>query len=90
MYAAESEQGRMSLNVFLLAVNVSGLPAISVPVHMAQDGLPVGVQLIGRYGDEATLLQIANRLKGALAWDKRVPPTWRLPVSAPDPQSAHS
>ena len=53
---------------FTSLVNVCGLPAISLPVHRTADGLPMGVQLIGRPGAEASLLSVAAQLQadGAL------------------------
>lgn len=62
------------LGAYLYPFNVSGLPAISVPTHQSQDGLPIGVQLVGRYGDEAVLLQLANSLETEVRWETRQPP----------------
>ena len=45
--------------------NQTGQPAISVPVHMTADGLPIGVQLAARMGDEATLVRVAAQLEAA-------------------------
>lgn len=60
---------------FTSFVNVAGLPAISLPVHEA-DGLPVGVQLIGRPGREDVLLAIGAQLERRLKWQRRHPPQW--------------
>lgn len=55
--------------------NASGQPALSLPVHVDDaTGLPVGVQLAGRYGDEATLLQVASQLEPVAGWDELRPP----------------
>lgn len=55
--------------------NASGQPALSLPVHVDDaTGLPVGVQLAGRYGDEATLLQVAHQLEPVVGWDQLRPP----------------
>ena len=54
--------------------NVTGLPAISLPLYHGDDGLPTAVQFIGRAADEATLLQIAAQLEQALPWAARTPP----------------
>ncbi|WP_207453178.1 amidase [Herbiconiux sp. SYSU D00978] len=57
-------------------VNVTGLPAISLPVHVTPEGLPMGVQLVGRPGGEATLLAIGAQLERRLQWHRRHPPQW--------------
>lgn len=57
-------------------VNVAGLPAISLPVHETPDGLPMGVQLIGRPGGEHVLLAIGAQLERRLHWARRHPPMW--------------
>ena len=59
---------------FTSMVNVSGLPAIVLPVHQTDDGLPMGVQLIGRPGGEATLLSLGAQLERRIRWQDRVPP----------------
>jgi amidase len=56
--------------------NVSGLPAISLPVGETPDGLPMGVQLVGRPGGEHTLLAIGAQLERRFAWQRRHPPQW--------------
>lgn len=61
---------------FTSFVNVAGLPAITLPVAVDPDGMPVGVQLIGRPGGEATLLAIGAQLERRFAWQHRHPPLW--------------
>jgi amidase len=56
--------------------NVSGLPAITLPVAMTEDGLPVGVQLVGRPGGEDVLLAIGAQLERRIGWQHRHPECW--------------
>ncbi|MFQ3666148.1 MAG: amidase [Sphingomonadaceae bacterium] len=54
---------------FTALANIAGLPALSLPAGWSRDGLPVAVQLVGRAGEEATLIELAAALDGALnAW----------------------
>jgi amidase len=60
--------------VFMFPFNIAGLPAMSLPLHWSGDGLPIGVQLVGRYGDEATILALASVLEEEMPWRNRRPP----------------
>jgi amidase len=59
---------------FALEWNLTGQPSMSVPVGMSGDGLPIGMQLVGRHGEEATLLGVAAQLEAELRWTDRRPP----------------
>ncbi len=59
---------------FTPPVNVAGLPAAAVPFAWTDDGIPVGIHLIGRYGDEATLLRVSAQIEQAQPWADRRPP----------------
>jgi amidase len=56
--------------------NITGLPAVTVPLHATAGGLPIGVMLGGRYGDEATILGLAAQLEHAAGRLDRRPAMW--------------
>jgi len=64
----------MYLNdVFTIPVNLAGLPGLSVPAGFTKAGLPIGLQLIGKAFDEATLLRTAKAYEAATTWRERKP-----------------
>ncbi len=56
---------------FLAIINASGQPAASLPLHWTAQGLPVGVQLIGRFGDEDTILRLSAQVERTAPWVQR-------------------
>ena len=60
-------------DIYTVAVNLAGLPAISLPAGAAAGALPVGLQLIGNYFNEARLLGAAHQLQTATDWHLRQP-----------------
>jgi aspartyl-tRNA(Asn)/glutamyl-tRNA(Gln) amidotransferase subunit A len=64
----------MYLNdIYTISVNLAGIPAISIPAGFDKQGLPVGLQIIGQYFDEARLLNVAHRYQQVTDWHQRVP-----------------
>ena len=59
---------------FTVWFNLTGQPAMMIPLGQTESGLPVAVQAIARFGDEATLFRLASQLEAALPWIGRKPP----------------
>jgi aspartyl-tRNA(Asn)/glutamyl-tRNA(Gln) amidotransferase subunit A len=60
-------------DIYTISVNLAGLPGMSIPAGFDAQGLPVGLQIIGRYFDEARLLNVAHRYQQATDWHQCVP-----------------
>jgi amidase len=58
---------------FTMVFNISGQPAISLPLGQSDGGLPIGVQIVAPYGREDLLFRIASRLENAMPWSGRTP-----------------
>ena len=61
---------------FSYFANATGQPAMAVPTYWTPEGLPVGNQYIGRFGDEATLFRLASQIEAERPWARRHPPVW--------------
>ena len=64
----------LSMAAFTAVFNITGLPAISLPLHTAASGLPVGVQLVAGPWEDDRLLRVAAQLEAAAPWSDRHPP----------------
>jgi aspartyl-tRNA(Asn)/glutamyl-tRNA(Gln) amidotransferase subunit A len=65
---------QMYLNdVFTIPVNLAGLPGLSMPAGFTQTGLPIGLQIIGKAFDEATLLRVAKAYEATTPWREKKP-----------------
>jgi amidase len=77
-FTAEGPQveGRriMSFIPYTAQFNMTGQPAVSLPLHWTPGGLPVGVQLVARYGREDVLIRVASQLEQAAPWAGKIPP----------------
>jgi amidase len=63
----------LPFGVFTSIFNLTGQPAISLPLHQTRDGLPIGVQLVADAGGEGCLLRVAAQLEQAVPWAGRLP-----------------
>jgi amidase/6-aminohexanoate-cyclic-dimer hydrolase len=59
---------------FTPLANMSGQPAATLPLAWSKDGLPIGIQFVARFGDEATLFRLGGQLEAAQPWAARRPP----------------
>ncbi len=60
-------------DIFTIAVNLAGIPAMSVPIGFANNGMPVGLQIMGNHFEEAKLLNVAHQYQQVTDWHKQLP-----------------
>lgn len=73
---AENFERQKRFTPFVALFNVSGQPAVNMPLHWNGQGLPIGVMLAGRMGAEATLISLSAQLETARPWRDRHPSMW--------------
>ncbi|GAA1547459.1 amidase [Actinomadura kijaniata] len=73
---AENFRRQKMFTPFTSVYNVSGQPAVSVPLHWTDAGLPIGVMLAGRLGGEGVLVSLSAQLEEARPWADRKPEVW--------------
>jgi amidase len=71
----ENFERQKAFTPYTALFNVSGQPAVNVPLYWTAEGLPIGVMLAGRMG-EATLISLSAQLEAARPWKDRHPPLW--------------
>jgi aspartyl-tRNA(Asn)/glutamyl-tRNA(Gln) amidotransferase subunit A len=72
--AKANDPVQMYLNdIFTIAANLTGMPAMSIPCGMSRQALPIGLQLQANYFDEARMLNVAHRFQQATDWHQRRP-----------------
>jgi amidase len=76
---AEDFERQKRYAAFTALFNVTGQPAVSVPLHWTDDGLPIGSMLVGRPADEATLLALSAQVEAERPWARRHPDGWEEP-----------
>ena len=74
---AQDFENQKAFTPWTSAWNLTGMPAVSLPLHMTAQGLPVGVMLAGRPAEEHVLLALSAQVEAAAPWVDRHPPCWR-------------
>jgi amidase len=73
---AQDFENQKRFTPYTSAWNLTGMPAVSLPLHMTADGLPVGVMLAGRPAEEHRLLALSAEIESAAPWRDRHPARW--------------
>jgi amidase len=73
---AENFERQKKFTPWTALYNISGQPAVNVPLHWTHAGLPIGVMLAAPIGDEATLISLSAQLEAARPWKDRHPAIW--------------
>jgi amidase len=73
---AENFERQKRFTPYTALYNISGQPAVNLPLYANGDGLPIGVMLAGRIGDEATLISLSAQMEAAKPWRDRHPAIW--------------
>ena len=73
---AENFERQKRFTPYTALYNISGQPAVNLPLYWNADDLPIGVMLAGRLGDEATLISLSAQIEAARPWRDRHPPIW--------------
>jgi aspartyl-tRNA(Asn)/glutamyl-tRNA(Gln) amidotransferase subunit A len=60
-------------DIYTISTNLAGLPGMSLPCGFGQGGMPVGLQVIGRWFDEARMLNVAHQYQRVTDWHTRLP-----------------
>ena len=73
---AQDFENQKRYTPFTAPYNMSGQPAVNIPLHWTDANLPIGIMLVGRPGDEVTLLRLAAQIEAAEPWAHRKPEIW--------------
>jgi amidase len=73
---AENFERQKRFTPYTAVSNISGQPAVNLPLYWNADGVPIGVMLAGRFGDEATLISLSAQIEAARPWKDRHPALW--------------
>jgi amidase len=73
---AENFERQKRFTPYTALYNISGQPSVNLPLFWNSEGLPIGVMLAGRLGDEATLISLSAQIEAARPWRDRHPAIW--------------